>query len=234
MALHRKAHLLEGLAPSIAILPETAHPDKTRGVLQAIGATKSPTSIQWIGANVNKGLSVVAFDGWDFRLDEDYDEGYEWVMPVHVIGPRRIRLLAVWDMGKRGNGYESARILGSCRASLSRYGEFLKGDADLTVISGDFNNSVYWDTPEKASKFGDFMDDLESRGFVSAYHFKRRCGRGAEPEQTLWWRKNVDASYHIDYTFVRPGDAVEAVAVGSYEDWITYSDHPPMTVNLRL
>jgi hypothetical protein len=139
-------------------------------------------------------------------------------MPVHVIGPSRIRLLAVWDMNVRGKGHDSARALGSCRASLSHYGEFLDGDADLTVISGDFNNSVRWDTPEKESKFGDFMDDLESRGFASAYHIKRGCGRGEEPEHTLWWRKNVDAKYHIDYTFVRPGDAIQDVTIGKHED----------------
>ena len=53
--------------------------------------------MQWIGANPNKGLSVVAFNGWDLRVADSYDEGYQWVLPVHVIGPRRIRLLAVWE-----------------------------------------------------------------------------------------------------------------------------------------
>ena len=234
MALHRKAHLLPDLAPSIAILPETAHPDRTRPALEDAGATKSSTAVQWIGANKHKGLSAVAFDGLDLRIDDSYDEGYQWVLPVHVIGPRRIRLLAVWDMGNRGKGHDSARALGSCRASLAHYAEFLDGDADLTVISGDFNNSVHWDTQETEAKFGDFMDELESRGFASAYHLKRECGRGAEPEHTLWWRKNVNAAYHIDYTFVRPADTIQNVNVGSVEDWLDHSDHPPMTVDLRL
>ena len=92
-----KARLLQTLAPSIAILPETAHPDKTRPALEVIGATKSPSAVQWIGANPNKGLSIVAFNGWDLRVADSYDEGYQWVLPVHVIGPRRIRLLAVWE-----------------------------------------------------------------------------------------------------------------------------------------
>lgn len=42
--------------------------------------------------------------------------------------------------------------------------------ADLTALSGDFNNSVYWDKPGGTVRFGDFMDQLESHGFVSAYH----------------------------------------------------------------
>ena len=90
MALQRKTHLLAKLAPTIAILPETAHRDRTRAALEAIGATMSSTSVQWVGANKNKGLSVVAFDGWDLRIDDSYDEGYQWVLPVHVIGPHRV------------------------------------------------------------------------------------------------------------------------------------------------
>lgn len=236
MALHRKAHLLAELAPTLAVLPETAHPQKTQAILESIGATRSPTSVQWIGSekNKNKGLSVVAFDGWDLRLDDSYDKGYEWVLPVHVIGPRRMRLLAVWDMGNRGKGHASAREMGACRASLNQYAEFLAGDGDPVVISGDFNCSVYWDKPEKVWKFGDFMDNLESRGFVSAYHLMRECGRGVEPEPTLWWRKKVESSYHIDYTFVRPADAIQAVDVGLHGDWLAHSDHAPMAVDLLL
>lgn len=60
---------------------------------------------------------------------------------------------------------------------MEHYEGFLSGDADLTVISGDFNQSVYWDNPKGRKKFGDFMDQLESRGFVSAYHFHLRCER---------------------------------------------------------
>jgi hypothetical protein len=117
-------------------------------------------SAQWIGASPNKGLSVAAFSDWELRIDESYDPGYQWVMPLHLTGPRHIRILAVWDMNHRGNGHQSARQLGACRASIPHYEQFLSGDADLVLISGDFNNSVYWDKPTKRAKFGDFMHQL--------------------------------------------------------------------------
>lgn len=230
MSLHTKAHLLATLQPTVAVLPESAHPDRTRPALEAVGAT----SIEWIGGNPNKGLSVVAFDGWKLRLDDSYDPGYEWVMPVHLTGPAHIRILAVWDMNHRGSGHQSAKQMGACRASIVHYEEFLSGDADLVLISGDFNNSVYWDKPTKRAKFGDFMDQLEARGFVSAYHSHHACERGAEAHPTLWWMKNADTTYHIDYTFVSPSDAIEAVAVGAHAEWIRNSDHSPMTVDLRV
>ncbi|MCH9736396.1 MAG: endonuclease/exonuclease/phosphatase family protein [Actinomycetia bacterium] len=231
MSLQTKAPLLAKLNPTVAVLPESANPDKTGQALQDIGAT---LPAQWDGANPNKGLLAVAFDGWELRVDDSYDRDYQWVMPLHLTGPRHIRLLAVWDMSSRGRGYESARQLGSCRASMDHYQEFLSGGSDLTVISGDFNKSVYWDYPTKRTKFGDFMDQLESRGFVSAYHFHHGCERGAEPEPTLWWMRNVGKPYHIDYTFVSRPEAITAVTVGSSDDWLTHSDHAPMTVDLQL
>ena len=156
-------------------------------------------------------------------------------MPLHLTGPRNIRLLAVWDMSSRGRGYESARQLGSCRASMDHYEGFLSGSSDLTVISGDFNKSVIWDYPKKRTKFGDFMDQLEARGFVSAYHHTHPvCRRGKEPDPTLWWMRNVGKPYHIDYTFVSRPEAITAVTVGSSDDWLAHSDHAPMTVDLQL
>lgn len=229
MSLHTKTHLLAALAPDIAVLPESAHPDRVGDVLAAAGAT----SMQWIGASPTKGLLVAAFGDWTLRIDDTYDPGYQWVLPLHLDGPAQIRLLAVWDMNHRGHGHDSARRLGACRASMEHYAEFLSGPADLIVISGDFNNSVYWDKPGGAVKFGDFMDQLESRGFVSAYHHRHGCGRGAEPEPTLWWTRNVDKPYHVDYTFVSPAAAVRGVTMGAHADWLAYSDHSPMTVELR-
>jgi len=232
MSLQTKARHLAKLNPTVAILPESANPDKTGQALKDIGATSLP---QWDGANPNKGLLAVAFDGWELRVDDSYDRDYQWVMPLHLTGPRNIRLLAVWDMSSRGRGYESARQLGSCRASMDHYEGFLSGSSDLTVISGDFNKSVIWDYPKKRTKFGDFMDQLEARGFVSAYHHTHPvCRRGKEPDPTLWWMRNVGKPYHIDYTFVSRPEAITAVTVGSSDDWLAHSDHAPMTVDLQL
>ena len=33
---------------------------------------------------------------------------------------------------------------------------------------------------------------------------------------------------------INPADTIQKVNVGTHEDWITYSDHTPMTVDLRL
>jgi hypothetical protein len=230
MGLQKKAHLLGDLNPTIAVLPESACPEKIAPALEEVGAT----SIQWIGSNPNKGLTAAAFGPWELRIDDSYDPGYQWVMPLYLSGPREIRVLAVWDFNNRGSGHESARRLGSCRASLEHYGEFLSGETDLVLITGDFNNSVFWDKPNAPVKFGDFMDQLESRGFVSAYHLHHGCERGREPDPTLWWMRDTAKPYHIDYAFVSRRDSVRHVTVGSSAKWLAYSDHGPLTVDLTV
>ncbi len=116
MSLHTKARC-------VAILPESAHPNKTGQVLEEFGAT--PGQWQWAGSNINKGLLAVAFEGWNLRIDGSYDPAYQWVMPSHITGLNEIRILAVWDMG----GHETARRIGSCRASIEHYAEFLSRDS---------------------------------------------------------------------------------------------------------
>lgn len=230
MSLQKKAHLLGGLKPSIAVLPESACREKIAPALQAIGAT----SVEWVGSNPHKGLAAAAFGPWSLRMDESSDPGYQWVMPLHLSGPREIKVLAVWDFNHRGSGHESARKFGSCRASLDHYKEFLSAESDLALIAGDFNNSVFWDKPSNAVKFGDFMDQLESRGFVSAYHSHYGCERGAEADATLWWMRDVSKTYHIDYAFVSRLEAIQAVTVGTSADWLAHSDHGPVTVDLLV
>lgn len=120
------------------------------------------------------------------------------------------------------------------RASMEHYAEFLCGPADVTVISGDFNNSVYWDEPGGQVRFGDFMDLLQSHGLVSAYHHQHGCLPGTEAHPTLWWTRNADKPYHVDYTFVSPAAVIDNVTTGSHTEWLAHSDHAPMTVDLRV
>lgn len=230
MAAHKKATALATLSPSIAVLPECADLDKSLPALGAIGATDG----LWAGSLVNKGLGVFAFADWSLSLDESYDPGFPWLLPVHLTGPAHIRLLAVWDMHHRGNGQPEASRAGSARASVSHYAPFLTGDANVIIASGDFNNAVRWDRPRGTHKWADLVALYAELGLVSAYHHTRGCAQGEEPEPTHWWQRNPTKTYHIDYTFVSRPDLITGVSLGSHDTWIAHSDHSPMSVHLRL
>ena len=72
------------------------------------------------------------------------------------------------------------------------------GEADLILISGDFKNSVYSEQTHRRTSRR-FHGQVGIARFVSVYRFSRGCERGAEPDPTLWWMKNIDTIYHIDY-----------------------------------
>lgn len=154
--------------------------------------------MQWIGASPNKGQLVAAFGDWTLRIDDAFDPGHQWVMPLHVDGPVRIRMLAVWDMNHRRSGLDSSRRLGSCRASMNHNAEFLSSPADLTVITGDLNNSVYWDKPGGTARFGVLrtscrLADLSARTTTGT-------AASAAPNHIPPSRgtRNVDKPYRVD------------------------------------
>lgn len=230
MAVHKKSLALSTLAPDVAILPECADLPSSLPVMQRIGASDGA----WVGSLPHKGLAVFTFGDWHLEVDSSYDPGFPWLLPLHVHGPEHLRLLAVWEMNRRGQGYAASRSVGSVRASLEHYRGFLTGSADSVLISGDFNASTVWDRPGGGRRFVDLVAELESLGLVSAYHRFRDCGLGDEPEPTHWWRRDPSRTYHIDYTFLSTPDSLTEVTVGGYEEWLGHSDHAPMTVTLNL
>ena len=103
-------------------------------------------------------------------------------------------------------------------------------DADIPcVFGGDFKNSLIWDRPNKGNNFFDINTQLESLGFVSAYHKNTNEHFGAEGAATFFQTKAKSKKYHIDYLYLR-SLKVTSVEVGNYEDWIKLSDHVPIVV----
>ena len=107
-------------------------------------------------------------------------------------------------------------------------------DADLPcVVGGDFNNSVIWDRPNNKNNFKNINTQLESLGFVSAYHTKTDDGFGSEESATFYHTKQESKKYHIDYLYVRSLEC-NYIELGKYENWIKLSDHSPLTVELSI
>ena len=69
MALHRKLDALRRLAPDVAVVSECACSERLRplGVLDYISGDPI-----WIGDNPNKGLAVLAFNGYRLSLAREF------------------------------------------------------------------------------------------------------------------------------------------------------------------
>jgi len=234
MALHRKLAALLALKPDVAVLSECAAPER---LAERLGAGAFDDAPVWIGANRDKGLAVLAFNGYRARLADDlYRRSLRFIAPVRIEGPTSFNLLAVWAQNF-SDGIRRKRQPGPLRLALTRdYREFL--GAGPAIVAGDFNNNIFWDKPGYLINHSHAVSLLERYGLVSAYHHARGEAQGAETEPTHYWRdrKKDGPTYHIDYVFLPRAWAagMREMRVGSFEDWCgaRLSDHVPLVVDV--
>lgn len=229
MALDKKLERLRDLQPDVAVVPESANPDRLaqRGV--------DGLTYEWIGENPNKGLGVIGFNGSRLRPRKARD--IPFMLPLAVrTSERDFGLLAVWARHKIRPAEPDARHVGPVLRALDAYGVGMtKGD---WIVAGDFNNHVRWDRPGKLNNHMNAVRTLRDLGLVSAYHAWYGVDHGDEPHVTHYWRDRTKDgwTYHIDYCFIPeswlPG--VKNVEVGSFEDWVApgLSDHVPLVVDV--
>jgi hypothetical protein len=178
MALHRKLAALQTLKPDIAVIPESANPERLRAKADAF----ADADIVWVGDNPDKGLSVLGFNGYSVALDANHDPAIRHLAPVRVTGPASFNLLAVWAINTAAQGWSGKRLAPFLTA-IDRYKRFLQ-DGPL-VVAGDFNNHVMWDKPGRPNNHANAVAVLSGHGLVSAYHAHRCISYGDETDTTL-------------------------------------------------
>ena len=234
MAFHRKVDALLSLKPDIAVVSECAAPGRLRRPAEQDWMENDPV---WIGRSEAKGLAIFTFNGYRARLSPDYWPNLRYIAPVHIQGPMRFNLLAVWAQNASG-GIMRKHQLGPLRRALSRYRSFLE-EAPV-VLAGDFNSNAIWDKPGWRINHMTMVELLSKRDLVSAYHEIRRESHGRERTPTIYWRDRTrdGPTYHIDYIFLPRTwlSAVNAFSLGGFDEWCAngLSDHVPLVIDLTL
>ena len=106
MALDRKFEALRSLRPDVAVISECAEPGRLSAKLDL---KRRGVEMVWVGRNPHKGLAVLGFKGTRLCLAPEHDPGLEYIAPVHVEGPARFNLLAVWAQNFSGG---NTRLIG--------------------------------------------------------------------------------------------------------------------------
>jgi exodeoxyribonuclease-3 len=223
MAAHKKVALLHRLRPDIAILPECAAPE----IIQAKCPEFAFTDADWQERSRHKGLGVFSFGAFRLTRAAAFDPQFDVFLPITVTGSLCFNLLAVWALNFRaGSG-------GTMLDALRFYRCFL--DSAPSVVAGDFNNSVFWDRPGKATSFQRIAETLTEVGLVSAYHTVTGEPFAHERAPTLWFLKKTTQSYHIDYCFLPRSWFSHPVSVwvGRAEQWLVHSDHAPLVISIK-
>jgi hypothetical protein len=231
MALHLKFERLLALEPDIAVIQECAEPslELARGREQPFAAC------EWIGFNPNKGLGVFTFGGLRLARDPSYAEEFALYLPVRIEGACRLNLLGVWVVPKAPPGATN-----NPRAALQHYGPFLSGE--LSVVAGDFNMLPQQMSRRPAVAGGRSVSELlRTAGLEDADALASELWPGRLLMRTHFHQRKPRRGFVNDYVFI-PESAASGEAgvrlvgfdVGDPHEWITWSDHVPLIVDLEL
>jgi exonuclease III len=220
-ALRRKFEQLAVLNADVFVIqecedPATSSSDYQRWAGQYVWAGKSPN--RGIGVFVKNGLSILPLN-WP-------QHGLQQFLPVRI--DDRINLLAVWTKKCPEMGY------------IGQFWQYIQHHAVLldqaTIICGDFNSNAIWDKRGRYWNHSECVAVLEQQGFHSLYHRWMEEKQGRESKPTLYLQRNMTKPYHIDYYFAHEaalGERPAKITVGQAADWLSFSDHMPVSLELQ-
>jgi hypothetical protein len=229
MALHKKVEPLMALRPDIAVVSECANPE----IVQKKASRFEFSDASWIGRSPHKGLGVFTFGRQSVTASPIFDPQFEFFLPVKIYGKHNFNLLAVWAFNHRTKVPAYRNGAGTLSA-IRYYQEFISEEP--TIVAGDFNNNFLWDKPGHPGNFLNVADELLRLGLGSSYHQLGNHKYGEEPEATLYWRMSTTQVYHIDYCFI-PNDWFRQrleVILGRPEQWLRFSDHVPLLLEVDM
>jgi len=216
-SLAKKFEKLIELKPDVAIVPECE---------KELSGLPEGASYLWLGHNPRKGLGVISFRG-DIEIDQSLSSTWTYFLPINAGG---FKVLAVWAFNDRTGKY-GADGDGYPLSVLPQLDSWLTNSN--TLILGDFNNSAIWDKPKGTNNMTAIASHMSEKGFRSAYHEFSGEAYGQESESTFYHQRKREKPYHIDYCFYPSGIELVDVQIGAYDDWIEYSDHVPVIVDIE-
>ena len=227
-AFRKKAEAILELKPDILVIQECEHPDK----LEFNSTVPKPNDIFWYSDGGKKGIGVFSYLDYKFELLPEFNPGYRYIIPINVKGNgQTFTIFAVWAMNDKEN-YD-ARYIGQVWLAINYYKDFLN---DATILIGDFNSNKIWDYKGRVGNHTDVVSNLALKGIYSVYHKYFNFEHGEEKHPSFYLQRNKNKPYHIDYCFVSLEllKKVKKFEIGEYENWISFSDHVPLTINFDL
>lgn len=214
-AFRKKYSVVQSLNADIYVIQECENPQKYEGAFSEIGF-RNP--FFWCGENDNKGLGVFAVH--DISLQENQWKKYCLRNFISLKVNHSFDLLCVWACLPYIEEYYIYQTV-----NFEHYNE------DMLII-GDFNSNVRWDKQHNRRNHTAVVNRLGEIGLVSAYHHISGEKQGNESLNTYYLHFNRKKGYHIDHCFVSSAK-LERFSVLEANDWLSYSDHIPIVVEIK-
>lgn len=239
-ALRKKLSEADSLNADILVIQECENPALSSNEYKAWAA-----DYLWVGESKNRGIGVfprknnrVKTLDWNGTFSitglQTQSSSINWnTTDLKIFLPftinEKLTVLAVWTKGQNNEVFS---YIGQFWKYLQIHREQLK--RSNAIILGDFNSNVIWDKPDRWWNHSNVIDELNAIGFESLYHSVFNEEQGKETRPTLFLQRNPQKPYHIDYVFTS-NDLIGkcGLLVGTYEDWISVSDHVPLIMNIN-
>jgi endonuclease/exonuclease/phosphatase family metal-dependent hydrolase len=219
LSLAKKLDSLMELNPDVAVIQECEQDLKVPDGYSYI----------WCGNNPRKGLGVLA-KNLKVVLEPSWRKEWTYFLPLSI-PEKNLRLIATWAYNHRAVRFGTESV-GSSLEVIKVLLEWIA--TGRSIMIGDFNNSIIWDKSNGKFNFADINSTLNSLGLESAYHQLTQDSQGDEVSSTFYHTKNVDKGYHIDYCFVHNTLKVDGLAIPSFDEWKSKSDHVPVILDLII
>jgi exonuclease III len=206
----------------ILVIPECEAPERW-------GTNKNLNVINeflWFGDIHYKGLGVMTLNNaFQIKLHPSYNKDFRYIVPIIVSGEEEFILFAVWSQNTKRQ-YES--YTGQIYLALKYYESLLK---EPCIIVGDWNSNKIFDYIKRVGTHSEVVELLKNKGIESAYHHYFKEEQGKETRPTHYFRKDKSSPFHIDCLFASESILyrLSHFEVGSYDSWIKYSDHTPLS-----
>lgn len=227
-AFRKKANAILNYHPDILVIQECEHPDK----LIFDSHSKRPNDFYWYGDSINKGIGIYSYSDYKFELLKEFNPNFRYILPFKITkNDNSFILFAIWAMNNKEN--RDARYIGQIWLAINYYKKLLQGS---TILIGDFNSNKIWDYKGRVGNHSDVVQKLSENNIQSLYHLFYKSEQGKEKHPTFFLQRKIEKSYHIDYCFASSdiSNKVKEIEIGTYDNWITHSDHSPLIITLDL
>lgn len=238
-ALRKKLAPLDSLDADIFIIQECEDPARSTKAYQDWAK-----NYLWKGESKNKGIGIFARSGIDilplnwfntFEIKglDSQSKATTWntndlklFLPFSVNA--RYNILAAWTKGSRDHTFG---YIGQLWKYLKLHSHEIV--RNQTMIVGDLNSNSIWDEEDRWWNHSDVVSELYELGLKSLYHSESDEKQGCESQATFFLQRKIEKPYHIDYAFIPEAKIDHSdIEIGKPSEWIEFSDHMPLIINL--
>ncbi len=213
------------IKPDIVVIQECENLEK----LRVFCKEKIPLKSFWFGGFYpHKGVGVFFYKDYQI-LSMENNISIEFIVPMKITNNFEFHLFAIWAMAPLGEDKDKTYPY-QIEKAVKKYKNILKNN--LSILIGDYNTPNIEKPVEKTG----FMvnEEFKKLEIFSAYHEYFEKDYGKHNQYTFYQHKNTEFKHMLDYCFASRSiiEKISKVEIGKYEDWIEYSDHCPLIVEI--